>query len=501
MSGIFISYRRSTSKHLARSIFMALQQRGHDVFLDVNSIDSGAFDGIIRNQIAARPHFLLILSTGALERCTNEGDWLRQEIEEAFRLNRNIVPIADEGFDIEREKHYLPEPIRTELPLINAPPYSHYYFDAFIQTLSDRFFKDKVDDLPVVPTPKAEQAEVQKRIEQAAQYNDGWIPQIEVTGTPQPISPQTQAELNAFMKRAAQAKVDNLPVIPMPQAEQATQPNNDSTIESPPTRFLPPAKPGDLGYVLRRSHSDQPTIWGVENILPPPFEWVYIPLGSVIIGNQSFLGDVFNVAKYPITNAQFEIFVQASDGYSNADWWSFSADARIWRKNNNTPLPRAFPEDDNPRANVNYYEALAFCNWLAAHFNAYAPNLPLTKITLPYEHQWLRAALGTEYREYPWGDEFDITRCNTEESMIRRTTPVTKYPSGASPYGVMDMIGNVWERCYGKNNRIEQDFKHMIGGSWNVKAPYVQDLLNSPGIMSTYAQTRDTGFRIIMTNS
>src|SRR5690348_6677526 len=111
MSGIFISYRRSTSKHLARSIFQALQQRGHDVFLDVNSIDSGAFDGIILNQIAARPHFLLVLSTGALERCANEGDWLRKEIEEAFRLNRNIVPIFDEGFDMSREKDYLPEPI------------------------------------------------------------------------------------------------------------------------------------------------------------------------------------------------------------------------------------------------------------------------------------------------------------------------------------------------------------------------------------------------------
>jgi hypothetical protein len=88
---IFISYRRSVSKHLARLIFQELRARGHDVFLDVSTIDSGAFDRIILNQIAARPHFLLILSPGALERCANEDDWLRREIEEAFCPNLSAV--------------------------------------------------------------------------------------------------------------------------------------------------------------------------------------------------------------------------------------------------------------------------------------------------------------------------------------------------------------------------------------------------------------------------
>ncbi|MBA3871120.1 MAG: SUMF1/EgtB/PvdO family nonheme iron enzyme, partial [Anaerolineae bacterium] len=402
MSGIFISYRRSTSQHFARSIFNELQQRGHDVFLDVNSIDNGAFDHIIRNQIAARPHFLLILSKGALERCVNEEDWLLKEIQEALRLNRNIVPVYDDGFNFADEKHFLPEPLQIFLSLQNAPPYSHYYFKAFIDALSDRFFKDRVDDVVVTPTPSTERTEVQKRIEQAAQPNDGWKPQIEVTDTPQPVSPQIQAELNNFTHRVAQAK-----------------------------------------YELIQPTPSHPQIWGVENILSQPFEWVYIPPGKILYTEI----DAFNIAKYPITNAQFEIFIQAEDGYQNPDWWKFNPMVRAWYENNSLPQPRAFPENDHPRANVNYYEATAFCKWLEHRFNAPSPNLPPMKITLPNSWQWMWAASGNRQLDFPWGNGFDTRRCNSLETKIGRTTPVTEFPTGASPYGVMDIIGNVSEWC------------------------------------------------------
>ncbi|MCB9453875.1 MAG: toll/interleukin-1 receptor domain-containing protein, partial [Anaerolineaceae bacterium] len=173
---VFISYRRSVSQDRALLIFHKLRERDYDVFLDVNTIDSGAFDRIIINQIAARPHFLLILSPGSLERCANEGDWLRQEIEEAFRLKRNIVPVFDERFDIEIEKQYLPEPLRSELPRLNAPPFSHYYLDAFIETISTRFLKPPVYQIPITATPQAEQAEVQRRIDRITQVSDFPLP-------------------------------------------------------------------------------------------------------------------------------------------------------------------------------------------------------------------------------------------------------------------------------------------------------------------------------------
>src|SRR5450432_1182719 len=88
---VFISYRRSVSRHLARSIALDLRAHDYDVFFDVDTVDNGEFDQIVLHQIALRTHFVLVLSRGALERCTNENDWLRREIEEALRLKRNIV--------------------------------------------------------------------------------------------------------------------------------------------------------------------------------------------------------------------------------------------------------------------------------------------------------------------------------------------------------------------------------------------------------------------------
>jgi hypothetical protein len=150
---VFISYRRSASKHLARAIFLDLRQYGYDVFLDVNTMDNGAFDRIILNQIKARAHFLVILTSGALERCLNEGDWLRREIEEAIRLNRNIVPVIEEGFDFDKETGFLPKEWREEFTRFNGPRLFHDYFDEAMEKLRKRFLKQPVYDLIMVIIP------------------------------------------------------------------------------------------------------------------------------------------------------------------------------------------------------------------------------------------------------------------------------------------------------------------------------------------------------------
>ena len=124
-------------------------------------------------------------------------------------------------------------------------------------------------------------------------------------------------------------------------------------------------------------------------------------------------------------------------------WWDYSADAKQWRVNNPQPKKTRFSGENLPRTNVKWYEAIAFCRWLTAQIGARGDM----SITLPTEQQWQRAAQGDDGREYPWGREFDMNKCNTQESGIGQTTPVTQYPQGASPYGVLDMSGNVWEWC------------------------------------------------------
>ncbi|MBI1930893.1 formylglycine-generating enzyme family protein [Candidatus Poribacteria bacterium] len=89
--------------------------------------------------------------------------------------------------------------------------------------------------------------------------------------------------------------------------------------------------------------------------------------------------------------------------------------------------------DDHPIVDVTWYDAAAYCQWAG--------------VALPTEAQWEKAARGTDGRIWPWGNEWDKSKCNSYESGIEKTSPVGSYPSGASPYGLMDMAGNVLEWC------------------------------------------------------
>jgi hypothetical protein len=95
---VFISYRR-TNVPWALAIYQHLTHHGYDVFFDYTGIASGDFERVILGNIAARAHFLVLLTPSTLERCSEPADWLRREIEAALDARCNMVPLMLEGFD------------------------------------------------------------------------------------------------------------------------------------------------------------------------------------------------------------------------------------------------------------------------------------------------------------------------------------------------------------------------------------------------------------------
>lgn len=112
-----------------------------------------------------------------------------------------------------------------------------------------------------------------------------------------------------------------------------------------------------------------------------------------------------------------------------------------------------FPKGHGKRAatNVSWYDAKKYAKWLDKR--------------LPSEEEWEKAARGTDGRLFPWGDDWDPTRCNTRLSGISGKTEVDEYTNGVSPYGCYDMAGNVWEWT---STWKEKDKTIIVrGGSWS----------------------------------
>ncbi|MEI8307883.1 MAG: SUMF1/EgtB/PvdO family nonheme iron enzyme, partial [Chloroflexales bacterium] len=181
------------------------------------------------------------------------------------------------------------------------------------------------------------------------------------------------------------------------------------------------------------------------------------------------------IAKTPVTNAQFQPFVEG-DGYRNERYWTQVG--WQWCQQERIVTPHYWDDKqwngaDYPLVGVSWFEAVAYCRWLSAQTGH--------EFRLPSEAEWEKAARGTDGRIYPWGNTWEVGRCNSKEAGIGKTTPVGQYPNGASPYGVLDMAGNVWEWCATKWGKpypyqiedewaeayLEQDMSRIWrGGSW-----------------------------------
>lgn len=209
-------------------------------------------------------------------------------------------------------------------------------------------------------------------------------------------------------------------------------------------------------------------------------QWITIPAGEFWMGSDEKDSDAdddekplhkvfvseFRIAPTPVTNEQYQLYVQATGAKPPQHW-----------KNDQPPQDKL----DHPVVNVGWEDAQHYCQWLSQETGK--------EIRLPTEAGWEKAARGDQdKRIYPWGDEFDKTKCNTDESEIGGTSAVGHFLDGASPYGCLDMSGNVWEwtqdwfsKTYyqhsPKKNPQGPDggaYRSLRGGSWEYDLWYAR---------------------------
>jgi len=252
-----------------------------------------------------------------------------------------------------------------------------------------------------------------------------------------------------------------------------------------------------------------------EMLVIPPDPCAFDDEGPVHIQN---VPSGYWIARYPITNAQFNAFVK-DKGYEKPEWWNWSDAAVSWWKKNKRTGPydygTPFNLPNHPVVGVTWYEAVAFCRWLTQRWRVGHWLHGDWEVRLPTEAEWEKAArgglriptktlcvpveklawepvLGEEknslpQRAYPWGDNPDPDRANYDDSGINVTNAVGAFPGGETPYGALEMSGNVWEWCatqwvdnyenYGKTvaNDLEGTAGRVVrGGAFDVNERYAR---------------------------
>jgi formylglycine-generating enzyme required for sulfatase activity/serine/threonine protein kinase len=303
------------------------------------------------------------------------------------------------------------------------------------------------------------------------------------TTPPAPISPTADAA----------AVVPSPPASPRGElvGELSPPPSRGEGAVAAPSPTAVPAGPVPQAIETRVWEAD-----GVEMVLVPAGEYV---MGSEELGDDErpahrVYVDGFWIDRYEVTNERFARFVAATGYQTEAErrgggWvWKGSEWGKVegadWRHPHG-PGSSIEGKMDRPVVLVSWNDAEAYCRWAGKR--------------LPSEAEWEKAAswaeeqgsggAGGRKRRYPWGDEFDADRCNTQESGIGDTTPVGTYsPGGDSACGAADMTGNVWEWVadwYGSDaysqapaanptGPVTGTYKVLRGGAWPFDEVYAR---------------------------
>ncbi|MFP4322699.1 MAG: SUMF1/EgtB/PvdO family nonheme iron enzyme [Anaerolineales bacterium] len=250
--------------------------------------------------------------------------------------------------------------------------------------------------------------------------------------------------------------------------------------------------------------------------LHQPDYWVNIPSGRALLG----VGDqpdpfgaldsgtdewhdvpAFAIARYPVTVAQYEAFV-AAGGYQQERFWIAGDDRAGWAWCQGRSQPGLAWQDpawhipNHPVIGVTWYEASAYCRWLGEQLGA--------RVRLPTILEWVRAARADTDQIFPFGNTLHPTHANVYHSHIGGTSAVGLFVEGGSPFGVMDLCGNVYEWAQDPiqvQRSEEQSARHypLLGGSWASYPGFCR--INARFYEAPSFQTTYWGFRMLQAPS
>lgn len=419
---VFISYARDrgVSEQLAAELHAQLTQAGIVAFRDVEGLEPGVhWADVLEKQILASRLLIVLISQAALD----PQRWVMRECLFASNKRIPIIPVLVEPVDLPLWLTHI-----NAIDFIQSKPWSRL----------------------LLGVGKYVEVEVKPQVIMSERRAAAPAPP-----KPAPAKPNPQARPAANFQAPYSAEVQGL----------LAELQNPQTL--PPRRLA-------IGDRLNALGDPRPGVGLHPQTGLPAIDWVQIPAGSFIYqnGERPHL-DSFYISRYPITNAQFQAFEQAKEGYWHDAWWK---DLKRQRK----LTEHRWTVANRPVENVSWYDAVAFCRWLSAKTGQY--------ISLPTEQHWERAARGTEGREYPWGGAYKLGYANCDEKpsqsiwerllaekryFLRQTCAVGLYPQGQAASGVMDLAGNVWEWClnkYGQPMELEPDVsgddRVFRGGSW-----------------------------------
>ena len=462
---IFICYRREGGKEIARSLKSELDRRGYEVFLDFDKLKDGVFNQKIMDAIEDAPIFLVVLSPHSLDRCVNEGDWVRAEIEYAIKKNRHFIPVNPDG-TFTGFPNKIPDFIRDGLG-------QHQFSDIMLGQLFNASIEQMINERikPILGEMLVDEVGAIIHIETDSDCR--------ILKFGKEVGVACVGEDRVIRLRKGKHKLDFVSLKNNKVSHSMVYQVEDNEIED----FIPV----ELGSALEKRH-------------PILSDMVLVEGGTFQMGSNEYdsekpihsvtLSDYY-IGKYPVTQ-------------------------KLWFKvmGNN---PSYFKGDDLPVEKVSWFDCISFCNALSRRdgweecYRIEGKSVTLLSgkrgYRLSTEAEWEFAAQGGKKTNgFKYSGSYVLDEVAWYEGNSSRKTHSVGQKN-INKMGLFDMSGNVWEWCwdgYGSYSHCSQtnplgldssSWRVKRGGSWNYSAFNCRVVNRSFNIPSE--SMTDLGFRLV----